>query len=285
MRCKPRVASALTVFVVFATIPTAQAQEINPRTYVALGDSFTAGPQIPDQVADPPGCGRSTRNYPSIVSAHLGYAEFVDVSCSGAGTKGLTGPQPVAGGVNPPQLDAVTPDVDLVTLGIGGNDIGFSQIAIECVALVPLGSPCQNRFITEGTDTISARIARTAPEISSVLQQIRRRAPAATVVVVGYPSIFPEAYAGCWPLMPYAPSDVYYLKDKSRELNEMLEQQAVANGATFVHLNSPSLGKDACGLPGQRWVEPAIPLAPAAPIHPNATGMQGIAQQIIEKIG
>ncbi|MBW3591755.1 MAG: SGNH/GDSL hydrolase family protein [Actinobacteria bacterium] len=214
MRCKRRIASVLTVFVVFATNSTAQAQETNPRTYVALGDSFTAGPQIPDQVADPPGCGRSTRNYPSLVSAHLDYAEFVDVSCSGAGTKALTGPQTVAGGVNPPQLDAVTVDVDLVTLGIGGNDIGFSQLAIECVSLVPLGSPCQNRLITQGSDAISARIARTAPEISSVLQEIRRRAPAATVVVVGYPSILPEAYGGCWPLMPYAPSDVNYLRNK-----------------------------------------------------------------------
>lgn len=285
MRCKRRMASALTVLVVFALNPTARAQETNPRTYVALGDSFTAGPQIPDQVADPPGCGRSTGNYPSIVAAHLDYAEFVDVSCSGAGTKALTGPQTVAGGVTPPQLDAVTAGVDLVTLGIGGNDIGFSQLAIECVALVPLGSPCQNRFISQGSDEISARIARTAPELSSVLHEIRRRAPAAAIVVVGYPSIFPEAYVGCWPLMPYAPSDVHYLKNKNRELNEMLERQAVAGGATFVDLAAPSLGKDACGLPGQRWVEPAIPLAPGTPVHPNAAGMHGIALQIIEKIG
>lgn len=285
MCCKRRMASALTVFVIFAMSPTAQAQETNPRTYVALGDSFTAGPQIPDPVPDPPGCGRSTRNYPSIVSAHLDYTNFVDVSCSDAGTKALTGPQTVAGGVNPPQLDALTADVDLVTLGIGGNDIGFSQLAFECVSLVPLGSPCQNRFITQGSDVISARIARTAPEISAALGEIRRRAPAARVVVVGYPSILPEAYGGCWPLMPYTPSDVHYLKNKSRELNEMLEQQAVANGAIFVDLDAPTSGKDACGLPGQRWVEPAIPLAPAAPVHPNAAGMHGIAQLIIEKLG
>lgn len=270
---------------ILATGSTAQALDAVPSTYVALGDSYTAGPQIPDQEGDPTGCGRSSRNYPNLVSQRLGYTELIDMSCSGAGTEELTGPQDVAGGINPAQFDALDTGVDLVTLGIGGNDIGFTQLATDCIALLPLGSPCQDRFVSPEGDTVSIRIAQTAHRIEAALHEIRRRAPQATVVVVGYPSILPEAYAGCWPLMPYAPSDVGYLRNKTVELNSMLEQQAVSNGAVFVDVYAPSLGRDACALPGHRWVEPVVPLAPAAPVHPNATGMQGMAEQIVQRIG
>src|SRR5689334_16227215 len=59
--------------------------------YVALGDSYTAGPRIPGQHAKPAGCDRSDRNYPALVAAELGLAgaEFRDMSCSGATTGDL----------------------------------------------------------------------------------------------------------------------------------------------------------------------------------------------------
>ena len=39
--------------------------------YVALGDSYTSGPDIPDQVGTPAGCDRSNRNYPLLLARHL----------------------------------------------------------------------------------------------------------------------------------------------------------------------------------------------------------------------
>ena len=68
-----------------------------------------------------------------------------------------------------------------------------------------------------------------------------------------------------------------YLRDKEKELNAMLATQAAAAGATYVDVYTPSIGHDACQLPGVRWVEPMVPLSPAAPVHPNALGMQGMA--------
>lgn len=273
-----------TWLVLTVTLP-ARAQETTSLTYVALGDSYTAGPLIPDPVGAPAGCGRSARNFPSLVSQRLGYTELVDVSCSGAGTRDFTASQAVgAGEVNAAQLDALHAEVDLVTIGVGGNDIGFAQLATDCVALLPLGSPCQDRFISHGEDLIGARIAQAAPKIQSVLRQAKQRAPQAIILVVGYPSLLPENYGGCWPLMPYAPSDVRYLQEKTQELNEMLRVQAVSGGARFVDTYTPSLGRDACGLPGVRWVEPLLPLAPAAPLHLNEAGMQGIAQQVVQAV-
>ena len=46
--------------------------------------------------------------------------------------------------------------------------------------------------------------------------------------------------------------------------------------------NSPN--PDAIQIPGFRWVEPAVPASPAAPVHPNLFGMQGYAAAVLARI-
>lgn len=250
------------------------------ETYVALGDSYTAGPGIPHPVPDPLGCWRSDRNHARVAAQARG-SLLHDASCSGATTSHLTSPQPVLGGPNPPQLDALDAHVDVVTIQIGGNDIGFGEIIHRCTSVVPLGAPCQRHYTAGGTDEISRRIADTAPKVAAVLAEARRRAPAARLLVLGYPSILPDTHPGCWPVIPIAPGDVPYLRDKHKELNAMLAAQAETAGATYVDLYGPSVGHDACQLPGTRWVEPLVPLSPAASYHPNALGMRRTADILL----
>ena len=247
-----------------------------PESYVALGDSYTAGPGIPFQLLDPLGCFRSDHNYPHLVAAARGSA-LRDVSCSGATTRDLSSPQAVQGGSNPAQLEALDDAVTTVSLQIGGNDIGFSEIVQRCTAVLPLGTPCRDQYTRGGVDEISRRITATGPKVEAALAEARRRSPLARIFVVGYPAILPEVQPGCWPVMPIAPADVPYLRDKEKELNAMLASQAAAAGATYVDVYGPSIGHDACQLPGVRWIEPTVPLSPAAPVHPNALGMQGMA--------
>src|SRR5215208_3015548 len=107
-----------------------------PDNYVALGDSYTAGPGITPQDPSFPGCIRSDANYPNLVAPDLGLPAFRDVSCSGAQTKDMFATQDVDPDPdNPPQLDALDASTKIVTLGIGGNDIGFTSIAETCVQL------------------------------------------------------------------------------------------------------------------------------------------------------
>ena len=261
----------------------ARAQAGAPPVLVALGDSYTAGPLIPLPTGNPPGCGRSTSNYPHVAAAALGLA-LTDVSCSGARTDHLLGPQTVPGGVNPPQLDAVTASAAVVTVGIGGNDIGFAGIVQACAAPAPFGTPCQDRYVTPAGDEISRRIAATAPEVTAVLAEAKRRAPSARVFALGYPAILPDAGPGCWPVMPVAPGDVPYLRARHKELNAMIAASAAAAGATYVDVYTPSVGHDACQLVGVRWVEPMVPTTPAAPVHPNALGMKGMASALAPAI-
>jgi lysophospholipase L1-like esterase len=263
---------------------TAQARK-PPQSYVALGDSYTAGPVIPVQQPDPYGCLRSDHNYPHLVAAALGVGDFKDPSCSGADTGDMTAPQGVSPGPNPPQFDSLSATTELVTVGIGGNDIGFTEIIRNCTASQPSGHPCQDHYVVNGQDELRARIAATAPKVAAVLQGIHQRSPVARVYVVPYLAILPETGPGCWPQMPIAPDDVPYLRGIEKELNGMLARQARANGARYVDAYTPSIGHDACQLPISRWVEPAVPTTPAAPVHPNLFGMQGYAAAVLARVG
>jgi lysophospholipase L1-like esterase len=249
-------------------------------TYVALGDSYTSGPLIPVQSGGL--CLRSSENYASLTAADLGYS-LVDASCAGSTTVNMTQDQTDLGiEINPPEFDALTGGTSLVTLGIGGNDIGFLNIIETCAGeslTNPFGDPCTEHYTTGGTDQLLAAIQATGPKIAAVLQQIHQRSPHAAVYVVGYPDILPEDSDGCWPIVPIAYGDVAYLRQTETELNAMLAGEADANGATYVDTYTPTIGHDVCQPIGVKWIEGLVPTSPAAPFHPNALGGPGRARK------
>ena len=277
-------ALALAASLLVAADPRGAGAQVPGGRYVALGDSFTAGPLIPDQTLSPLGCLRSTQDYPAEVQRALGFAQFADASCSGARTDHMTSPQNVTPGPNPPQFDRLTADTTVVTLGISGNDIGFSEIIQSCATLAPWTTPCRDTYTAGGVDQLAQRIASTAPKVAAVIQGIHARSPGATVFVVGYPAILPDTGYGCWPSMPIGWFDVPYLRSTEKSLNAMLAQQASANGAVYVNVYTPSIGRDTCQSASTRWVEPIVPVNPAAPVHPNARGMDGMAASVAAAI-
>ena len=259
-----------------------------PPHYVSLGDSYTAAPLVPTQTGSPAGCLRSTHSYPFLVAAGTGAATFTDVSCQGATTANMTHSQSVPLGTNPPQDDALSASTTLVTLQIGGNNIGFSDIIIHCTTLSltdPFGSPCKSHYTSGGTDKLRAKINAAAPKVAADLQGIHADAPNARVFLIGYPVILPNSGDGCWPLVPIAFGDVPYLRGVEKTLNSMLASVAAANNATFVDTYTASIGHDVCQSPGTTWVEGLIPTSPAAPFHPNALGERGMAQQVLAAVG
>jgi lysophospholipase L1-like esterase len=280
-----RLALAGAVVLCAVVVPTAVSAGSATDSYVALGDSFTAGPLIAAQLQDPPGCLRSDHNYPHLVAAALGIARFEDASCSGAGTDDMTEPQDVdPGRDNRPQLRRLRDSTSLVTIGIGGNDIGFSEIVEECATADRSGTPCQDHYLDGDDDEITDRIADTRPKVAKVLRDIRRRSPDARILVVNYLSILPETGTGCWPQVPFAERDVPYLRAKQRELNGMLARQARRSRATVVDAFTSSIGHDACQPPGARWVEPLLGASGAAPLHPNQLGMECTAAAVLAEI-
>jgi lysophospholipase L1-like esterase len=256
--------------------------------YVALGDSYTAGPLIPNLAGSPAGCARSSHDFPSLVAAAIGASQFKDVSCQGADTTDMAYPESVPLGVNPPQFSALNSGTSLVTVQIGGNDINFIDIVINCTArsfLNPFGSPCKGSYTSGGTDQLAKAVAQAGPRVAAVLRGIHKRAPNARVLLVGYPVILPASGHGCWPAVPVAHGDVPYLRGIEIKLNDMLAAEAAGNGATYVDTYTASIGHDVCQAPGAKWVEGLVPTSPAAPFHPNARGEKGMAKQVIAAVG
>ena len=270
---------ALLLAALMVVLPAAAAQAADEM--VALGDSYAAGPLIPVQLP-PFGCLKSSSNYGRLSAIQLSASPYRDATCSGAKTNHMTSPQGVTPGPNPPQFDSLTATTTLVTITIGGNDIGFSGIAEDCFSQNNTGTPCQDRYVTANGDEISQRIQATRPKVDAVLQGIHTRSPNAQVLVVNYAAILPDqGNTGCWPVVPISDGDAPYVSAKERELNQMLADSGAANAATLVDWYGASVGHDACQPPGIKWVEGAVPTSAAAPVHPNLLGMKGAADLVI----
>ncbi|GAA2986001.1 SGNH/GDSL hydrolase family protein [Streptomyces fulvorobeus] len=260
----------------------AVAAEADVTRYVALGDSYASAAGVPDQVDA--ACTRSSRNYPSLVTAALDPAAARDVTCGGATTVHLTTSQnPTA----PPQYDALSADTDLVTLTVGGNDVGFASIIVRCVGLGllnPSGSPCRTSYTWTGTDTLARTIDDVAPRIAAAVDGIRARAPQARVLVTGYPAIVPDDGTNCPSVVSIAKRDAPWLRDIHKRLNSVIAKQAADRGATYVDTYSKSVGHDVCKPAATRWVEPLVTSA-AAPFHPNAAGERAMADAVLASVG
>jgi lysophospholipase L1-like esterase len=248
--------------------------------YVALGDSAASGPLILPVDLSSPGCYRSNRNWPKLVATQIG-APVTDVTCSGADTTDMTNPQNTDAGAVPPQFDVLGPDTTLVTLQIGGNDAGLVGLAESCLNLLPeslAGTSCADENTAGGQDVYGARVAAVGPRVAAVLDGIHQRAPGARVFVVGYTTYLPPN--GCYPRVQVWARDANYIQAKIDQLNQVLATEAAAHGATYVDIRTPGIGKDVCKSSSVRWVEPFVPGNVAAPLHPNATGMAGMAAVI-----
>ena len=237
--------------------------------------SAASGVLPPDPTA-PPQCLRSLGNYPHVIAAATG-AHLTDVTCGGADTGDYVAEQ--YPGVAP-QLDALAPDTQLVTMTIGGNDSGvFLDSIVQCGAAgtstLGTGSPCKDRYGSSFEDTIRNT---TYPALVDTLRAVRAEAPRAKVAILGYPWILPSS-GGCFDRMPVAVGDVPYLRSLQTTLNDAVRRAAAATGVTYVDMNRVSEGHDACQPLGVRWIEPVLQGTNPVVVHPNALGERGMAAQ------
>ena len=264
-------------------VPVASAP--SPRIdYVALGDSYSAGPFIPAQELMAGTCLRSTHDYPALLAAMLQVDSFADVTCTGADTSDLSQsvPNQLPGPPPRPQLDALGPGTDLVTVGVGGNDFGlFGSIFHRCTLLArsdPTGAPCRRAHTVDGVDTMSRDAAEVEEHVATLLAEVRRRAPGAEVWVIGYPRVFPGR--GTCPELPFAVGDYGWADHVERVVNASLRSAAEASGARFVDLYAGSRGHDVCAG-SDAWVNGSQEqIGRAAAYHPLREGMEGAARTI-----
>lgn len=244
--------------------------------YVAMGSSFAAGPGIPDYYeATPAPCYRSTQNYAHQLAERLELA-LTDVSCSGATTAHLTGPR----GNIPPQLDALTPDTKLVTITIGGNDLGYigGLSAASCAGLqkeTGVDGNCPPPMTLPAEKTFADLAAR----MDAIAKEVRVRAPEAQLVFVDYLAVLPEA--GTCAATPLNEFDADGARYSARRLAEITRVVAGENGASVITASELSKGHDACSaVPWMHgYPRPGAPVS-GAMYHPNVAGMTAVADAL-----
>lgn len=170
--------------------------------YVAMGDSFSSGegnPKFePGTDTKSNACHRSSKAYPRLLqndpSLNLGPMAFV--ACGGATTDSI-----MKGQWNEPaQIDALSEATEVVTITIGGNNIGFADFATACSLDI-----CN--FSTPVYSSVVDKINNTLPsELNATFEAIAARVPTtAKIRVVGYPYITPAVMPSgfgsgtCWP--------------------------------------------------------------------------------------
>ena len=172
------------------------------------------------------------------------------MSCSSATITSLTAPQPTGDGTNPAQLSALSTATRLITLGVGGNDVGWSGIITRCAeldlipALIPGSTtadlaPCRDYYASGGVDLIQQRIQAVAGQLAQALTQIRQRAPHARVYVVGYPDLFPAAGSACARTLGITAGDISFLNTEERRLNAILRQDARNGDDGYIDAYTP----------------------------------------------
>lgn len=234
-------------------------------TYVALGDSYSSAPGVPSYVAGT-ACSRSTQNYAHLTASDLGLA-LSDVTCSAAGSGQLTQPQYDSNGqlVQGPQLDALTPDAALVTLGLGANDGDYFWNML-------VGWPMDD---AAAADRIRANVVENVGRIRAI-------APAARVVVVGYPALYP-ASGWCEELL--LPADqIPRAYARNRALADAMRTGAEQAGTDFIELFDRSAGHDICSA--EPWMQGKTGTwGVATPFHPRLVEQQVVRDALVQLIG
>jgi lysophospholipase L1-like esterase len=165
-------ATFLAFIAVAAISPGAHAAE---GKYVAMGDSYAVAPGTGtyDNPDDP--CRRGPLTYSRLWAANHPNTAFVEASCSGATTADILSTQ----------VGQLTADTTLVTLQVGGNDVGFVEVLKNCILTI------DDDDCLAGVEAAkSAANGALSPALQQTYAAVKAAAPNARVVVVGYPRLY-----------------------------------------------------------------------------------------------
>lgn len=254
--------------------------------YVALGDSYAALGDSREFTGDPLRCGRNLANYPHLLDANPAVGDLIDATCGGAQIPNLAGPQTLSDTVTaPPQFDALSEDTDLVTLSIGGNDVGFGTIVGCITAHLQPDGPDQPIDCSEVLgDTVAADIAEVfgeGGEIDDVYDAIAEASPDATVIATQYMPLMPASDEdGCGFTTAIGSDNLAWAREVARAINDAVDEAAQRNGHISVLPVDDTTDRSACAPVEERWTDFTGEAPGSAQMHPTALGQQAMADAI-----
>lgn len=252
-------AATPSLIAVGAIVSYQSAANADAGEYVALGDSYASGVGTREYDDSSGSCKRSPYAYPSIDASRIG-ASLTFVACSGARVADVVNNQ--IG-----ELDSATA---WVTVQVGGNDAGFSDVITEC-ALPWWASNCAGR-VRQAQTFIRDQLPGL---LDGLYSEISARAPAAAVVVVGYPRLFngEDCNAGTF----FSPDDERLLNETADLLGSTISGVAGSHGFSYVDPVAAFIGHAVCD--DVEWINGlSNPIAES--YHPNRDGQVGYADLV-----
>ncbi|HTW49317.1 MAG TPA: SGNH/GDSL hydrolase family protein [Acidobacteriaceae bacterium] len=286
MRCVKLTALVALFAGLLPAVPDLCAQNAASAQYVAMGSSIASGPGLGTRdPGSPPLCMRSSINYAHLFAAKRGLT-LRDVTCSGATTAGiLTGQRML-----PPQIDAVGPETELVTISIGGNDVHLAEnlFAWSC-ANAPKKIPdawrpwiCREAPQAQVDDAFGGLEAH----LRAIVDGIHQRAPHARIVFVDYVQLVPPS-GTCPHRLPLTKAQLAQARADEDRLAAMTAKVARETGSGLLQASVLSRGHDVCAA--DSWIFPLefpphlMDFAPLA-YHPKAEAMAAIAEALDKMI-
>jgi lysophospholipase L1-like esterase len=193
------------------------------ENYVAMGDSYSSGNGANSANLDS-SCVRNTYAYPYLLAQQRA-STLSFVACSGATT----------GDIVNKQAAAASASTNLVTLTIGGNDVGFTNLIVACTTL-----GCQSQ-INSSNDKITNQLPA---KLDAAYAAIRSRAPNASVVVAGYAR--PFAHRTCIAATGISLGEEDQLNALTDHLDSVIRARATAAGFSYADPNPYWSGHDVC---------------------------------------
>lgn len=219
--------------------------------YAALGDSYASGVGAGNYLPESGECLRSTLAYPALFARAHEVSRFDFVACNGADTAA----------VGADQIKAVGPSTDLITLSVGGRDVGFDKVLTACVA----GGDAECSGALHRAQTTAAN--RLPARLDATYAELVRAAPRARIMVMGYPRLFEEGECGTLDL---SASKRQLLNRGAEMLNQVIAERAEQAGLMFVDVREQFDGHGVCGRQ-QVWINALVsPLVES--FHPTALG-------------
>jgi lysophospholipase L1-like esterase len=249
---------------------------------LALGDSYSSGEGAGDYQAGTDGgdnsCHRSRNAWPALLAHERGLAMVPSIACSGATLtdllSGRAGSSQSERAVS--QLARVSGTPSIVTVTVGGNDLGFRSILENCIAV-----DCVARYHRASGDVLDARIDALARRLPDAYRAIQAAAPKARVFVVDYPRLFPDGQANCAALRRITPTEGDYLNGKIERADIAILDAARKAGVTGIDVSTALRGGElTCS--GTQYLNHASARLKllSASFHPNAAGQQRIARAV-----
>ena len=258
---------------------------VQVHTYAALGDSYSSGEGAPPffMGTETPEdtCHRTYNSYPEQFSQQtnaFSTRPIMDVTCSGAVTANI---DTTAQGVEGIQLNAVPIRPTVITITIGGNDLGFDQIAQDCATDYYLYSTshitCQQQYTdpNTGQDIVSQRIQAVTSKLIRVYSALHSKVAAnGTVLVLTYPQVLDPSQGPSCLTEPFLPSDRDWLRAKTHEFDQAIISAANSAGVSYLNEEGAFSGHEICtASPFTNGVYyPPSPYVEYS-LHPNSAGL------------